>query len=364
MNRMWVGVAFAGLMAAPLAAQMGDEEEPEIDWNSYAETVIKSSDGNGDGKVTLDEVVKAHRAFQKAMRDAGDDEEKQMEVYMKLGYPIGSYFFGNADTNGDKVVTKDELVAYLKVSGEDREIKYTLAQLESMATIEFYESGFDKNDDGTVTKDEAGDSWDYISEYDSNKDGKLTKDEYYKGRLEALKTIYEVKGDSTNPKDPKDPKDPKNPGTGEGELKKDLFTLYTKKGRTWTVKTVSKYGDMETVTHMRYEVTSVGEEEAEFKVTMLDKDMKEMGVPATTSKISFRVPKGSTDPVDPKAAPQVVDEKIKVKAGEFECTKTTSEVAGNKSTVWISKKYGGLMVKMESSSSMGSTTMELVEFKD
>ena len=138
-----------------------------------------------------------------------------------------------------------------------------------------------------------------------------------------------------------------------------MFALYTKEGRSWTVKSTIKMEGMDPmVTYMKTEVVKVGDDFAEIKTTMLDKDKKEM-MPGTTTKISFRVPKASGTPgIVPKV--ETKDETIKVEAGEFECTVTTTDNAGTKTTVWMSKKLSGLMVKMEAA----TVTSELVEFKD
>jgi hypothetical protein len=116
---------------------------------------------------------------------------------------------------------------------------------------------------------------------------------------------------------------------------------------------------------MKTEVVKVGEDYAEIRITMLDKDKNPMpGMEPTTQKISFRVPKssGGTPTSGPKA--ETKDETIKVEAGEFECTATTSEQNGFKSTVWVSKKFAGLMVKMTSSGSGTESATELIEFKE
>jgi hypothetical protein len=70
-------------------------------------------------------------------------------------------------------------------------------------------------------------------------------------------------------------------------------------------------------------------------------------------EVKFVVPEA---PDDAPVAPKPKEETIEVTAGKFECY--FSDTNGTKS--WSSKKYPGLLVKME-----GETmTSELIEFKD
>jgi hypothetical protein len=132
------------------------------------------------------------------------------------------------------------------------------------------------------------------------------------------------------------------------------------------VKVSTKMTGFESVSYMKTEVVKVGEDFAEIKTTMLDKDKNPMaGMEPTTQKMSFRVPKANGGTA-PKEGPKVEtkDETIKVEAGEYECTATTMESNGMKTTSWVSKKFPQLCVKSVSKSDSMETTMELVEFKD
>lgn len=147
-----------------------------------------------------------------------------------------------------------------------------------------------------------------------------------------------------------------NTAGGGGETAAaDAYALYKNKGRTWTHKSVTKMAGMDDmVSYMSYEITEVAADHAMQKMTMLDKDKKPMaGMEPTTSKIEFKTadaPAGNAPKVETK------EETVKVAAGEFECIVT--EVSGTKS--WSSKKFPGLLVKMEGA----SNSMELVEFKE
>ena len=143
----------------------------------------------------------------------------------------------------------------------------------------------------------------------------------------------------------------------------DAYALYKVKGRTWTWKSVSKYSGMETVGYTKYEVLEVTDKDCKCKFTMMDAEKKETYSMEQT--IPFTVVETPKDPKAPATpAPEIVEETIKVEAGEFACQKWTSGDDKNKSTSWTSKKYIGLLVKSESKSEAGESAMELVEFKE
>jgi len=97
-------------------------------------------------------------------------------------------FMGKADTNGDGVITVDELKAgeekmraeHLakvdtdhdgKVSPEERKAAFEKFAQERFAKM-------DKNSDGGLTKDEVGDKrWEHLSVADADKNGSVTQDE-------------------------------------------------------------------------------------------------------------------------------------------------------------------------------------------
>ncbi|MCA8937577.1 MAG: hypothetical protein KDB68_15375 [Planctomycetes bacterium] len=145
--------------------------------------------------------------------------------------------------------------------------------------------------------------------------------------------------------------------------KPDPFNLYKKKGRKWKHKSVAKIEGMDDlVSYMIYEVTEVAEDYAVYTMTLHDKDDKPMGgLDPMETRIPFEVwNAGSDDPYEaPNEGPaenNIVEETIKVKAGEFKCFRF--EQHGTKS--WTSKKYPGLLVKMEGA----SNSMELIEFTE
>lgn len=137
--------------------------------------------------------------------------------------------------------------------------------------------------------------------------------------------------------------------------KPDPYVLYKKKGRKWTAKTTTKLEGMDDIiSYFKAEVIKVGANSATVSYTVLDKDRKPMaGLPANETEIEFRE---AEDDWGDRPEVKTTEETIKVEAGEFECTVT--EVSGTKS--WMSKKYPGLLVKMES----GSMTTELIEYVD
>lgn len=133
----------------------------------------------------------------------------------------------------------------------------------------------------------------------------------------------------------------------------DPYALYKNKGRSWTVKNDFSGN----ISHSKTEVVEVAEDHAMVKMWTLDADMKPMaGMPEPTpTKVPF-TKADTTAPADAATKVETKDETVKVAAGEFECTMT--ENAGTKT--WMSKKYPGLMVKMESAAGKS----ELVEFKE
>lgn len=145
----------------------------------------------------------------------------------------------------------------------------------------------------------------------------------------------------------------------KAEAKADHYKAYRTKGNTWTLKTTAKYGSFETVTFSKHEVTEVTDEKAVVKLITLDKDNKELS--STTYDVKFAVAETPKEaPKEAPAAPKTVEEKIKVEAGEFDCIKYESEAGGGKTTSWTCKTYF-IVVKSESKSDFGTTTLELVK---
>lgn len=148
------------------------------------------------------------------------------------------------------------------------------------------------------------------------------------------------------------------------ETKVDGFKIYRTKGNTWTQKNTAKYAGMEMISYTKYEVTEVTEEKAVVKMTTLDKDQKETYTSSYDVKFAVAETPKETPKEAPKEVPKTVDEKIKVEAGEFDCTKTVieSEAGGmkTKTTTWMCKTYF-IVVKSETTSDMGSNVLELIK---
>jgi hypothetical protein len=356
MKTFWLGMLLVSAMAAPVFAQMGEKGEEGGEGGPEGEDLqaeyFKASDTDKDGKISYDELKKLAQEKQKALEAAGQDEEKLAAVEEKYVSVIDIYSFTLADANDDRAVTVEEVKAYLKAEEAGTEFKYSTKDIETISDF----------------------TWDTeFSRFDANSDGKLSKEEYREYMKKILEGYTEksvrhedpTEGPKHGPDKPHEagegPKDP----AAEGELKKELFALYTKEGRSWTVKHTVKMSGMEDmVSYIQTDVVKVGDDYAEIKMTMLDKDKKpntSMGDP--TVKISFRVPKATGTP---KEAPKVEtkDGTVKVEAGEFECTVTTVETNGYRTTAWVSKKFAGLLVKSSTTGSGSETVSELVEFKE
>ncbi|MBK9974433.1 MAG: hypothetical protein IPP14_06640 [Planctomycetes bacterium] len=143
------------------------------------------------------------------------------------------------------------------------------------------------------------------------------------------------------------------------EAKADGLKPYRTKGNTWTLKTTAKYGSFEVTSFIKYEVTEVTEEKATVKQSILDKDEKEQS--SSTFDVPFKAAETPKEtPKEPAEAPKVVEETIKVAAGEYKCTKTEMESGGSKTTTWIAKDTY-ILVKSTSKSDMGESTTELIK---
>ncbi len=329
----------AGVLSGGLYAQMGGMEgEDEAEDNSAEIDIeFKEYDADGDGKITKEEM-------KKSLGEEADDFDTWMDTYMQ---------FLMLDANDDGVVTKDE---YAKLYDEDFEEKLSSKDVDSL-TAEIYTKA-DTDKDGNLTKAEikAIDGEDMedeeFKEFDSDSDGKISKGEF----KSAMKKMLEIEDDE------------KKTSSGNGGDDKtgdtDAYALYKKEGRTWMIKSTSKFNGTELVSYMKYEVKSVADDHAIVVFTMLDKDKKPNEyIKPTEQKIEFvKATEGNGNSDAPEV--KTVEETIKVDAGEFECTKTETEVGGNKTTVWMSKKLPGLMVKSTTKSEKMDFVSELVEFKD
>jgi Ca2+-binding EF-hand superfamily protein len=371
MNKVWMIAAAGTMFAGGLFAQMGGEEEEGA--GSYATMYMELLDVNADGKITKEEIKKA------SDRDSeGENARSKLETY---GSYLSTFLVADADENNE--VTKDELTTYFQTAFDGKKSKLSAKAMETMDKeyispwIDQLWADADADKDGNLTAAEMeklgeGESAGFET-YDTNSDGKLSKAEIRKVFEDAMKETYEVepsKGTDTDPKgtDPKgtDPKgtdnDPKGTDTdpkGAGNIPE----LYKKVGRSWTWKSTANYAGTEMVSYIKYEVLEVGDTWVKVKMTTMDKDKKEYpGMAPTETKMDFGSGSGSGGAaVDMKT---LADETVKVEAGEFECKVTEVEVSGNKTKSWMSKKFDGLVVKTASESSMGKSSMELVEFKE
>lgn len=138
------------------------------------------------------------------------------------------------------------------------------------------------------------------------------------------------------------------------------WSLYSKKGRKWTTKMTSKFVNTSTT----YEILNVGADFCEYKVTTVDKDKKLIGQPAT-NKLEF-TDENAAMYVKPLAAyKKVREEKLKAAGVEWDCiVYEGSLIKDQTQTIWDSKKYPGLQIKILTKTGKTETLQELVEFKD
>lgn len=154
-------------------------------------------------------------------------------------------------------------------------------------------------------------------------------------------------------------------GGGGCTAKADPYALY-KKGRSWTLKSVSKMGDTETISYTKTDVVDNTDKEITIKTTTMDKEKKE------TYSGESKIPKATEAPAAnaPKVeAPKQEDGgEVEAAGKKWKTWKTVSEANGMKTTTWSSQEYPGLMIKSESEGEAGGmkmkTTMMLEEFKD
>ena len=106
--------------------------------------MFEEADKNGDGKLSKDELPE--------------------EAWARIG---------EADKDGDGAVTREEIAA---LYGGRRPGGQPGEGGQGGGPGRFFEMA-DKNKDGKITADEAGDRWDRMSQLDKNSDGAITKDE-------------------------------------------------------------------------------------------------------------------------------------------------------------------------------------------
>ncbi|MCB1091849.1 MAG: hypothetical protein KDL87_09975 [Verrucomicrobiae bacterium] len=105
--------------------------------------MFERADKNGDGKLTQDEVP--------------------AEAWERIG---------RADKDGDKAVTREEMVALFREGGGGRP-----GGQGGMDGGRLFEMA-DRNKDGKITQDEAGERWERMAQLDKNGDGAISKDEF------------------------------------------------------------------------------------------------------------------------------------------------------------------------------------------
>ncbi len=139
--------------------------------------------------------------------------------------------------------------------------------------------------------------------------------------------------------------------------------VYLKEGRSWTTSSVTKVinAGQKSASMTRIVILKVAENHVEYQTTELDADGKSIvGVEPQNQKLQLVVNK----PRDPVKEPDVVEESISVRAGQFDCLRSVTEGGGLRTITWVSKKFSGLVVKQISANDTLETTQELVEFKD
>lgn len=160
----------------------------------------------------------------------------------------------------------------------------------------------------------------------------------------------------------KQPEPPRDEKEKEEEAKKndlDVTKPYRTKGNTWTHKMSTKAGDFESVTYMKCEITDVTETTATVKTTTLNEKKEEIA--SSTYEHDLKAPEGKVEEKE-DAKVKKSEEKIKVEAGEFDCTKIVTEADGTTNTMWLAKD-SGLLVKSHSKSELHEVTVELTESK-
>ncbi len=148
----------------------------------------------------------------------------------------------------------------------------------------------------------------------------------------------------------------------------DVWALYKKKGRSWMHKSSSLIGEMdEIVSYIKYEITEVTDKYAMLKTTLMDAEKKTYEyAPPQETKIKFN----SAEPVEGTDAPKVEhkEESIEIAGKKWDALVTEMEVNGMKTRTWMSKKFPGLILKVETTGESGgmkmNTKVDLVEWNE
>ncbi|MBZ0134774.1 MAG: hypothetical protein K8I27_00205 [Planctomycetes bacterium] len=370
----------------------GDKALTKEEYNTLSDATpdeFAEVDTNGDGKLTGDEykqVIKKYLNDYYEVEGTGDGQNEELKKRFAGFDADGDGKISAAewkasttkpdsakadwwglylallviDTNDDLGVDLSEFASFAADQEKGVKPKLLPSDRTGFEDLVWKETDTDKN--GTLSRAEyvaaapEGGAKIYGDEYDgmdADKDGEVTRDELwqsFKVHLTDYEIVKEKAGDvGDNAADP-------------------VWDLYKKVGRTWTHKIVSVFGAHETVSWSKYEVLKVNADHAVVRVTTLDENQQPVeGVEPMETKISFKSATGG----EPGDAPKTIDlgeKTITVEAGEFEAkgTEITVEAAGTKSTTtsWTHKKFLALIVKSESKSAGGSSTMELVAFSE
>ncbi|MCA8916539.1 MAG: EF-hand domain-containing protein [Planctomycetes bacterium] len=338
-------------------------------------------DINRDGKLGTDEYKQVYRGL---LRAAYDLEEGPSDINPEYVPPAIKKEFADLDTNGDGEVTKAEFQAvcqainpskqywwgayvrflamdstgdqklilgeyYLFTQEEPHSVKHKLYSDDKAAAMELIWSDLDSDKDAAVEKSEYDSMPLDESSYetlDTDKNGKLSKDEFWAALIALFSSTYEYinnAGEGTSPE------------SGDPATVEELFSLYQKVGRSWTVKLTTGLAGMDPVIqYAKTEVIDASGSWAKIRVTLLDKDMKPGSLPASESKVQFKTGK-------PRGDAEVTEETIKVEAGEFDCNVVTITANGQTTRMWTSRKYPQLIVKV-TSDGVTTSSSELIEF--
>lgn len=330
----------------------GDVNKDEF-WNGLLPSLENYTYVDDDGE-TPAELTGPDRVDFEAMDADGDGGITSAELKQYIGEQNniavwwGTYIrFRAMDADGDKSVDAAEFAVFR--DNERKGVPHKLYPADRDAVMDLIWSDLDADKDGTVTKEEFGKHFEDTTEYDqidADGDGNITRDEFWSALLVGLGDIYTFVEEDGGTDDETDAED-------EADAGEDPFGVYKKAGRSWTMKSTSKMGNMETVTYHKTEVIEVNENSCRVRYTFMD--AKKNVTSTSEDTIEF-------DVADEDAAEEVEDETINVEAGTFDCEKSVSEDDGFVTTYWVSKEFGGLMVKSVTSNGQIESRSELVEF--
>ncbi|MCB9895354.1 MAG: hypothetical protein H6839_12960 [Planctomycetes bacterium] len=313
------------------------EESPSDINPRYVPANVKQEfaglDTNGDGEATLAEV-------EFVSKNANSAKQYWWGAFVR---------FLAMDTTGDSKVLLTEY--FLFSEDVPPAAKHKLFPDDKAAAMDLIWADLDTDKDAAVSKDEYAAlplDTSKFDDIDKDKNNKLSKDEVWNALMAMFATTYEYVDDGSG----KTVEDP-DPRTG-----KELFALYTKVGRSWTVKYTTTIEGMEPIVqYTKTEVLEAGPTWAKIRITTLNADKQRTPAKPLESRIEFK--SGEAGERDNIA--KITEETIKVEAGEFECSVVSVQSDGEKTTMWISKKYPQLTIKL-SISGVAGTDAELVEF--